>query len=117
LQTRLKNYSGDPSRDQAEAAAIAWSLDVISEWMAEDPVIDVDWQGTAFTDNASVEDIQDLVGRVGFYRPATGRMPKPHKIVSARFASKIDERNIIRLGLLSVDDDATADRGLLIEPN
>lgn len=44
LDTRIDNYDakGDPARDRAERAALCWALEIVEEWIAADPLNELD---------------------------------------------------------------------------
>lgn len=69
LEDRLRSYRGERTgRIKMEIACYKWLLNtVIPEWIAGDPLIEADWCGTRFTDNATHQDITDLLGTEVMY--------------------------------------------------
>jgi hypothetical protein len=112
----LERAPRNSSRDQAEIAALKWLLEtVVPEWLAEDPFIEILWSDDPFAVNAGLEDVESLLGRVVLYRPQGSLSPPRHyRIVSARFVSKIDEDNVIRLGMIPTEDDTSRGEPMVV---
>jgi hypothetical protein len=107
-----KNPRG--SRAIAELAALKWIVEtVIPEWMAEDPVVEVLWGGDPFVTKAHVEDVEALVGQMVWWRETEVSRRRACRVVGARFASAIDNENVLHLWLIPSDDPVPPDSQII----
>lgn len=105
LQGRVDSYKGkSASRDEAECAALAWAIQIVEEWIADDPLIEVSWSRTIFTEAATADDVADLIGREIGYN-TDGRA----EVVAARAMPRKQPRTI-RLLLLPLEEGESARR-------
>lgn len=104
LHDRVSKYVGkSASRDEAEYAALVWVIEIAEQWVAQDPLIEVNWAGTTFTENATNESVADLIGRGMRYGG------QETKVVAARVMPRKQPRTV-RLLLMPLEEGQKAER-------
>ncbi len=104
LDERIAEYDlgfmdGDPAWDRAERAALQWALEKAQEWIDADPLFEILWSCERFPEEATLENLIDLLGSRAEYQG------EDVEIVGAHFDPRRDGHQVVRLILRPLASD------------
>ncbi len=104
LDERIEEYDelyteGDPGWDRAERAAVRWALEKAQEWIAADPLFEILWSREQFPEEATLENLIDLLGSRAEYQG------EDVEIVGAHFDARRNGHQVVRLALRPLASD------------